>query len=401
MKRILITSGPVHSHLDDVKIITNRFKGGLMASLANQMVGILDPSLQKNDKDPFSYNVTYLSSKDTKKPDDRNPTRCGPAGSKCLNLHFVEHDGFDDYMQKVLELAPTMDGIILGAAVANLIPKNPIKGKFPSHNYKPGDVIPIEFTIAPRVINEIKKVAPHTHLFGFKLLSNVTKEELIHAAYTVVQESGATAVFANDATNLNQVYAVTKERAVHPLCRENIVFWLRPFLEDEYYRTVVYKGRLTALGLEDFARMEDLIQRYKDRFITVEGDYIFGTVAVRLSGNAFLTTGRGKKELDHFVIVHAVDHKQRLVIVDTHGAKATLNAPLLSYIFENLPRVDAIVHYHQCDDRYPYMPYAPPGTVRDSIRSQVLFIHDIKHPQSFNIENHGCFLLLNRNGDVL
>jgi phosphopantothenoylcysteine synthetase/decarboxylase len=31
--KILITGGPVHAYLDPVKIITNKFKGGLMAEL--------------------------------------------------------------------------------------------------------------------------------------------------------------------------------------------------------------------------------------------------------------------------------------------------------------------------------------------------------------------------------
>ncbi|TSC83278.1 MAG: hypothetical protein G01um101419_108 [Parcubacteria group bacterium Gr01-1014_19] len=37
MKRVLITGGPVHCYLDAVKIITNRFKGGLMAELAENL----------------------------------------------------------------------------------------------------------------------------------------------------------------------------------------------------------------------------------------------------------------------------------------------------------------------------------------------------------------------------
>ena len=31
--KMLITGGPVHAYLDAVKIITNKFKGGLMAEL--------------------------------------------------------------------------------------------------------------------------------------------------------------------------------------------------------------------------------------------------------------------------------------------------------------------------------------------------------------------------------
>ena len=37
MKRILVTGGPVHAFLDDVKIITNSFKGGLMARLVTDL----------------------------------------------------------------------------------------------------------------------------------------------------------------------------------------------------------------------------------------------------------------------------------------------------------------------------------------------------------------------------
>ena len=37
MKKILITGGPVHGKLDDVKMITNRFKGGLIAKLADEL----------------------------------------------------------------------------------------------------------------------------------------------------------------------------------------------------------------------------------------------------------------------------------------------------------------------------------------------------------------------------
>src|ERR1035441_6034934 len=98
-------------------------------------------------------------------------------------------------MKQVVELAPKYDAVILGAAVANLIPVERFPGKFPSHNYKPGDIIPFSLKIAPRIIDEVKAVAPKTHLFGFKLLSGVPHDELISAAYGVLLESHATAVF--------------------------------------------------------------------------------------------------------------------------------------------------------------------------------------------------------------
>ena len=154
--KILITGGPVHAKLDAVKIITNKFKGGLMVDLANKLAN-------------QGMEITYLTAKGAAMPE---PILCNDG-----KIKVVYHDGFHDYHQQVLALAPQFDAIVLGGAVANLIPLEPLAGKFPSHNYKPGDVIPINFTVAPRVIDDVKKVAPKAHLFGFKLLSGVPHKE--------------------------------------------------------------------------------------------------------------------------------------------------------------------------------------------------------------------------------
>jgi len=359
VKKILVTGGPVHTYLDAIKIITNRFKGGRMFRLADQLRS-------------HGYEVTYLTAKGYGFEAD------------CVNQIF--HDGFDDYMQKVLELAPQMDAVILGAAVANLIPLNPLTGKFPSHNYKPGDVIPIDFTIAPRIIDEVKKVAPNTHLFGFKLLKDVPHEELVKAAYEIVLEARATAVFANDASNLDQVCMVTKERGEHLMDRSKIEDTIEAMLADEYYSTLL-------LGRHEFnARLNAMLEKCAPRFTHVEGGYIFGTVAMRdpanfSDGGAFKTTGRGKKE-DTKVDVLRVDHETREV---TATGKASLNAPLLHRIFETNKDVRYIIHFHEQVPGLPTFSYAPPGTVRDSMRSI---------NTSFNIKGHGCFLLIT-NGKIL
>lgn len=359
MKNILITGGPVHCYLDAVKIITNRFKGGLIAELTDNLLS-------------YDAKVNYV---------------CAPyLGTKlptsCRNLTIHKHKGFYDYERIVLELAPAMDAIILGAAVANLIPVESFKGKFPSHNYKPGDVIPINFTIAPRVIDKIKKVAPRTHLFGFKLLSGVAHDELIRAAYEIVLEAGATAVFANDTVDLKQKYAVTKERAVHSIEQHQLAEWIWQIINDSYYRTILIEDR--AVPYDAQLKIKKLIDRFSSRFITVENGMIFGTVAVRHK-SGFVTTGRGKRELDDIVNVLGVDHEKRKVTV-AGSAKASLNAPLLARMFEN-PKVDYIIHYHNEEADLPTLSYAPPGTARDTERS---------NNTSFNIKSHGCILLFNR-----
>ena len=371
--RILVTGGPVHAHLDAVKVITNRFKGSRMLELAAE--------LWYRDVE-----ITYLKS-------DIVPLPALPgSGSPPIvpkdgnGFQVVTHSGFEDYRSKVLDMAPNFNAVILGAAVANLIPLHPLEGKFPSHDYAPGDVIPIEFQIAPRIIDAVKEVAPKTHLFGFKLLSGAAHDELIRAAYEIVLASKATAVFANDATNLDVKYAVFKDRSVHEWHAKNMAGRIRKLVSDEYYRTI-NQAEDPPVGAE---LMNVMIERFYTRFKIVETGLMFGTVAVRAPRNpeAFFTTVRGKQELDGRTYVADVDHEKRLVY--SSRTKPTLNAPLLHRIFTQLPDVHAIVHYHEQEPGLPELPYAPPGTRRDADRLVA---------SSFNIEQHGCFLLFDGDGN--
>lgn len=354
--KILITGGPVHANLDAVKIITNKFKGGLMCDLADRM-------LSKQ-----GVSVTYLMAKGAKVP-------------MCCDIAY--HDGFHDYYKKVCEMAPNYDVVILGAAVANLIPLHPLTGKFPSHNYKPGDVIPIEFTIAPRVIDEVKRFAPKAHLFGFKLLSGVPHEELVTAAYGVLLESKATAVFANDAKDLLTKYAVTKERGVHKMGLDGMVDFIHKAASATYYKTVICEDHESSDDTYVNQTFQKLVENFRNDFKPTPEGYVFGTIAIKNPDGSFLTTGRGKHELEDKVMVYNVNHIDHTV--EVHGGKkASLNAPLLDWIFKTNPKVHAIVHTHTIDNTFPTKPYETPGTVADSQR-------DVKC--SFNIENHGCFML--------
>lgn len=380
--RILVTGGPVHAKLDAVKFVTNRFKGGLMAKLADDLTEKVG-----------SISVTYLCSKGSKEPERTS--------------NVVHHDGFHDYREKVMELAPEFDAVVLGAAVANLIPvcyyetwneqdgivfpegrvSMPLDGKFPSHNYKPGDVFGMEWQIAPRIIDEVREhMKPGANLFGFKLLSGVEHSELVTAAYEVLLGSKATNVFANDATNLGVCYGVGKDRSSREILRDWLAEEIVKLTEDEYYETEVC-GELP----EGWDNFDDRLWRYacRDRFVETPEGFVFGSVAFR-HGHTFVTTKRGKNETEGAVLVMSVDHERR--IVRTRGGKATLNAPLLSSLFSGNGSVDHICHYHEQIHGLPTCPWAPPGTVRDSARQM---------RTSFNVEGHGCYLLYDKEGNQL
>lgn len=368
MRRILITGGPVHAHIDDVKVVTNRFRGGLMARLAEELASRYDCF------------VTYLTSPGAAVPSEMD------------NIHVVRHQGFYDYEKLVAQLAPTHTDIVMGAAVANLIPKSPIKGKFPSHNYNEGETVSIEFIITPRVITQVKKVAPKANLFGFKLLSGASHGELMSAAWHTLVSSKALAVIANDAKDLQAVYALTKEGGEHPMPRSDLAKFLWTLMNEEFYRTIEEQRGEPAEAKPALALLKSVIAEYREKpgfFIETPDGMVFGTVATRAPDGAMWTTGRGKRELESQCYVRAIDDEAQAVYAE---GKASLNAPLLLGLLDSHPDAVAVVHGHFPHPDLPTMNYATPGTVRDSLR---------KVPGSFNIANHGCFLLVRKDGSVI
>lgn len=369
MRKILITGGPVHAHLDAVKIVTNRFRGGLMSQLATRLAS------------EYDCQVVYLTA-----PGATKPT---PAD----NLLVLEHKGFFDYRDKVLGLAQSATDVILGAAVANLIPANPWKGKFPSHDYAEGDVVPIDFLVTPRVITDVKRHAPNVNLFGFKLLAGAPHEELLRAAWETLVSSRATAVVANDAADLQTKYVRTKEGAVHQMANDALAPFLWSMMLDEHYRSCVAEPASSGDSTAE-RELEALLARFQaerpELFVATPEGLVFGTAAVRDAAGGFWTTGRGKRELQERVRVVRVDHQARTVHAER--TRASLNAPLLDTVFSTLPRVQAIVHGHMQDAALPTLDYAQPGTVADSRRA----VHG-----SFNIAQHGCFYLLDAQGALI
>lgn len=367
-KRILITGGPVGANLDAVKIITNKFKGGRMAKLAEDFCGL------------EGAEVVWLATRDSVRP------------AEAPNLEMVFHNGFDDYRAKALELAKGCDAAILGAAVANLIPMNPWKGKFPSHDYKPGDRIPIDFTIAPRVVDEIREAAPGIDLVAFKLLAGFSEEELVSAAYGIALESGACAVVANDAANLDRALVVTRERAVHPMGKESLAEFLWAMFQDRHWRTRIVEGEAPseseiALLKAAMAKALEAAPNFYPR--SPEG-LVFGAAALRREEGGFVCTARGKTETEDFCSVERILPMER--IVEAVGKKASLNAPLIGKMFASLPKARLVLHGHVQVEGLPTLPWAPSGTDRDLGR---------KIRGSFNIERHGCALAFDADGKML
>lgn len=181
---------------------------------------------------------------------------------------------------------------------------------------------------------------------------------------------------------------LTKEKSIFKI--DNEQKFINDFKQDIYYKTVITNKNIK-INETDLNIYREYIKKYKD---IIEKNiygykYVFGSVAVRTE-KGFITTIRGKENLNEYTIVCDVDHLQHTVsVVDK---KATLNAPLLDYLFKN-KKVKVIVHInHEFDNNLQYYKYAFPGTVRDSIRN---------NKTSFNIKYHGVIYLFNEEGKLI
>lgn len=232
--------------------------------------------------------------------------------------------------------------------------------------------------------------------------------------------SGAVAVFANTVEDLDVKWAVTKEGGVHTLVGiEKLSDFIYACTSDKHYSTSLISltvGEFSSfvnsndMYQQTLSRCKDLIRSKSDLFKfkphTNSHKYVFGTVASRVTNVGrshvdcgdhvvdidnvqFITTVRGKKSMDEFTYISNVDHNRRYVTVFGPG-KATLNAPLLHFLFGINPNCDSIIHFHRHSFLKSSLNWAPPGTIRDSIRN-------VK--TSFDINNHGSFILLDKYGN--
>lgn len=185
----------------------------------------------------------------------------------------------------------------------------------------------------------------------------------------------------------NMKYALTKEKSLIPI-KDKKTF-LNIFKDDIYYKSII-KNYVININKKDLKLYRYYIQKFKKKLTEKKYNdkYYFGCVAVK-TNNGFITTIRGKQNLNEYTLIENVDHKNHTISVI--NKKATLNAPLLDNLFTN-NKVKTIVHLHKFNNNLPFYDYAFPGTERDSVRDNTT---------SFNIMYHGVIYLFNKNGDIL
>ena len=163
--KILITGGATPVKIDDVRIITNKFKGALAVELAKEAYH-------------QGYDVTLL---------------LGKTGLQAPSyLNTIYHEDYEEYCNNVFKelnkerrnLAKhnvcgrsIYDAAIFSAAVADYTPEKKFDGKIPSLGE-----LEIKFKQTKKVIDEVRKEFPDLFMVTFKHMSKITEEELLTVA---------------------------------------------------------------------------------------------------------------------------------------------------------------------------------------------------------------------------
>ena len=214
---ILITSGGTSEKIDRVRSITNHSTGQLGKIIAETL-------LDKGDQ------VTLVTT----------PKAVRPAAHP--NLTIVQIENVAELLESLKPLVHTHDVLIHAMAVSDYTPvymtgleavaassdmaefldKTNSESKISSQD----DVQVLFLKKTPKIISLVKKWNPDIRLIGFKLLVNVTKEELLKTARASLIKNQAEIIVANDLTEISNqehsAYLVGKDTVIQAQSKEEI-----------------------------------------------------------------------------------------------------------------------------------------------------------------------------------
>lgn len=234
---IVITAGGTTEHIDAVRAITNTGTGTLATYIVERIlfrekiVGDLE-------------NLFYIYTPKAKKPaikdnrivyievDDTNSVAA--AVEKVLSENkidwFIHAMAISDYY---VDFVTTVQGLVNdictddnSSLAANILSGNSRldnSRKLSSNE----DNLVVMLKKTPKIIGMIKEKSPDTHLIGFKLLNNVTDDELINVAYNLLLKNNCEYVVANDSAKIDD----TKHEALIINANKEVVF--RPMNNEE------------------------------------------------------------------------------------------------------------------------------------------------------------------------
>lgn len=196
VRNIIITAGGTSEKIDEVRVISNFSSGRLGLAVAESFLESESADVGK---------IYYLCDKNTITPSDERVEVVKVQGVQGL-LEALEHLLTTEKIDAVIHAMAVSDYTVKQVTTLEAIRageedkpcKKFAEGKISSNV----DDLVIVLKRTPKVIGEIKKLQKETVLVGFKLLTNVSRDELIRTGYRLLQKNCCDLVLANDLTEI-------------------------------------------------------------------------------------------------------------------------------------------------------------------------------------------------------
>lgn len=204
--KVLITAGGTSEYIDTVRKITNSGSGKLGSIIANKYL-----------EDSNVEELFYVCSKKAYRPKEDFRVKIIEADKTMDVYDSVKRTLINNKIDIVIHSMAISDYMVDYVSTSQMLsedmqnndalgelrcPKNKLDNSAKISSYQ--DDLIIRLVKTPKIIGKIKEWAPHTILVGFKLLSGVSKNELISVACGLMKKNACDIVIANDLTEISR-----------------------------------------------------------------------------------------------------------------------------------------------------------------------------------------------------
>lgn len=370
---IVITAGGTVEPIDSVRSIRNSSSGTLGAKIAGKL----------REQFPDSE-ILYVASRFAVRPE--------------VEHTWIETSSVMDVKEKLEEILTTrkVDIVIHSMAVADYyvegieLPDGQFRDASELQNGKlSSDVEEMRIVLkkAPKLISLMKAWQPYIYLVGFKLLNDVTEENLFKVGFDLLRKNRCNLVVANDLARIREgkhegMFIFPEKKFEKALGKEQIarelskLIAMRAFCKHSQSLAVSDDSGIRMSILHEMKSVGDKLYQ-KGLLPDVDGG-TYGNLSVRDEDDFFIT-GRNvhKGNLNESIVCRVescqeVEEESVYAYVRYHGkVKPSIDSAIHAKIYEKFPKVKAILHVHT-DDLFnrPLSSYNYPcGTMeeRDSI----------------------------------
>ena len=207
--KIIITAGGTSEKIDNVRKITNSSSGKLGYTIANKLLELHEKQIDK---------IYYICSKTFFKPTHDKIEIIEIIDTHALAItveKLLANNTIDYFIHSMAVSDYTVDYVTTAESLASNITNNSNddvldlicnhKENFTDNKISSNqENLIIKLKKTPKIISMIKHISPITYLVGFKLLDNVSEENLITTAVKLKDKNQCDLVVANDLENIRK-----------------------------------------------------------------------------------------------------------------------------------------------------------------------------------------------------